>query len=1142
MVFIAILLTIVLAIPVGAQSTSVCLEGTVWDPSNKTIPDANLAAVEQQTGRHYEAVSDENGGYRFPALQPGNYTVTVKAKGFKDVVQRNLTLFSPGTITQDFTFEMSAIDREVAPHELMSLNDSAALRSFSPRELEAVPLINRDPLSLLVYGLGVQINSANEALSTVNGTRQGMNSIGMDGLSITDPVNPKIGSSLLPMNPDSLADVQIITTGAPAEYGRSGGGQFMLVSRSGSQSWHGNAYDYFSSRSLNANEFFNNASNIPKPGLTQNLFGATASGPLGDKTLIFGNFEGNITDQQITRNRLVLTPTAKTGVFQWYTPGTTTLQTYDIVASDPRHLGINSTAAAALAKLPDPNNTDIGDGLNTSGYRFNNPVDLHRERVTARADRTVNSTNHLFFRFNMDRIDGTDLLHNADASFPGQNSGTMSLNNWAVAGGWDRTISPRLVNQLRAGYTRPLTEFNNPDRAAASTAYLWNSFTNPVNPSFPQSFKSPMMEISDILSMSRTNHFFKYGFDFKRIVQNSVDYSGIYPNVTFGSSMGNAPSVGPSGVSVISGTDRQTFENLYNDLLGRMESVGQTYYATSPSSLSAGTPRIRNFTLQEYAAFVQDDWKIRPNLTLNLGLRYELSTAPKEQDGLQAILDKAAQVSTTSQIAGFTIVPGGSWYSKSMKDFAPRAGFAWDIFGSGNTILRGAYGIYYDRLIGGITNFIDQNTYGFSQSAFVYPNSAGGDKRLSDGVPALVQPAPPTLNLPATRSASIAILDPNLRTPRVDQFNLTIEKRLYGAVLEAGYVGTIGRRLFQLVNLNQTKTGGDFMQAFQQLQAYRNSGTPVPDSNTLVRIFGTPLAALNAIGGSVFDSGQAGLAASTVDSSYYGKYAAAGVSDFYLRNFPQFSNLIYGSDTARSWYNSVQFGIRKSANSYHFRAHYTWSKSLDTMSVDGTSFVSPSDSFNPDTNKAPSDFDRTRVLNVAADYRIPFGRSVHADSELPKFIDALLGGWNVGALWIWESGARFSVDSGLQTLYSGVPALADYSGDRNLGFLYRATDGSIWWFNTDQIPLFTYPGAGGTGTSGRNGFSGPSYFNIDCLFYKNFAVREKSSMQFRIEAFNILNHTHFGLPVTSLSDSLFGRIVSTQGNPRAIRLALRFQF
>jgi hypothetical protein len=134
------------------------------------------------------------------------------------------------------------------------------------------------------------------------------------------------------------------------------------------------------------------------------------------------------------------------------------------------------------------------------------------------------------------------------------------------------------------------------------------------------------------------------------------------------------------------------------------------------------------------------------------------------------------------------------------------------------------------------------------------------------------------------------------------------------------------------------------------------------------------------------------------------------------------------------------------------------------------------------------------------------------------------------------------VDSDLQTLYSGVSAMADYTGNRNLGALYRDPNGYIYWFNTDQIPLFTFPVAGDTGTSGRNSFSGPSYFNIDCVLYKNFAIREKSSLQFRVEAFNVLNHTQFGLPNTKLSNPFFGIITSTQGTPRALRLALKLQF
>ena len=315
----------------------------------------------------------------------------------------------------------------------------------------------------------------------------------------------------------------------------------------------------------------------------------------------------------------------------------------------------------------------------------------------------------------------------------------------------------------------------------------------------------------------------------------------------------------------------------------------------------------------------------------------------------------------------------------------------------------------------------------------------------------------------------------------------------------------------------------------------------MPASNTLLRIFGSPIAALDALGGTVLDTGQAGLAADILDRNYFSNYAAAGVSDFYIRNFPQFDNFLYGSSSSKSWYNALQLGIRKSSRSYNFRAYYTWSKSLDTISADGSSFVSPADSLNPEQNKAPSDFDRTHVFNLAFSYALPFGRTRSADSDTPKWIGAAFGGWNVGLLWIRESGQRFSVNSGLQNQYAGVTGLADFSGDRSMGQIYH-NNGIVYWFDTAQARLFTYPGPGEASNSGRNSFTGPGFENLDLLLYKRFFIRESKSLQFRIEAFNVLNSTNFSVPDTNLYSPTFGTVVSTQGNPRRLQVALRFQF
>jgi len=1130
-----------------AQTGSIRLEGTVRDPSGSNLSDALLTAVEESTGFQYETASNQEGYYSFPALMPGIYTVTAKTEDFEDVVHRRIYLFVPGSTIENFIFEISAIDNEIGPDERLRIVESSTATSFSRQHIESLPLWNRDPLELLAYQPGVQIKGGMETESTVNGTRLGMNTIGMDGTAITNPTDPSSRFSLLKINPDSISNMQIITAGANAEYGRSAGLQTVISSRPGSQMWSGSLYDYFSNRSLNANDFFNNKSGIPRPGFNRHMFGATVGGPVSEKFLLFANYEGNRTAERTLRIRQVLTETAKAGVFRWYKPDDTvrdeeTIRSFDIVANDPRGIGIDPTVASVISMLPDPNNDDIGDGLNTAGYSFDSPIRTNRDRIAARVDTSLNPGHDLFFRANWERTDATDQLNRADAAFPGGTSGTHYENNWGFAVGSNYVISPRTMNELRVSYLRPKTELKRPDRSS-DPMFIANSWTNPLDPSFPRSYHHSIFEIADVVSTSRNLHSIRFGGSMRRTVQSSTDFSGAYPNVTFGTEQGNAPpgSIGPSEQSEISSADRLMFENLYNDLLGRMEHVDQTFYSGLTSTMPVGSARDRNFASMDFSGFIQDNWRILPNLTLNLGLRYELSTVPEEKDGFQSVLDQASELCCSANISNFNIVPGSNWYNRDSNNFAPRAGFAWDIFSSGALVLRGAYGMYYDRLIGGVTRFVDQNSYGFSQARSLYPNASGTDIRLSDGIPLPEQPEIPVAQPPASRSSSIAVLDQSLQTPRVDHFNLKLQRRLWGAILEAGYVATRGKDLFQYVNLNQTKTTEDFLEAFKQIQEYRTMGTPVPPSNTLIKIFGSPMAVLDALGGSNFDFGFVGVAADTLDRDYYSNYEAAGISDFYLRNFTQFNQFLYGTNTAESWYDSLQVGVTKSTNNYNLRAYYTWSKSLDTISAEGTGFVTTSDSFQPKADKARSDFSRKHVLNVAFNYAIPFGRDRDSDLDIPKWADLALGGWNLGLLWIRESGAPFSVNSGSQNLYAGVASLTNFEGDRNIGSI-RRIGSTIFWIHPEERALFSFPEAGELANSGRNSFTGPKYVNLDMVLHKNFWLDDMKSIQFRFETYNLFNSTRFALPNPDYFNPRFGVIDSSAGSARRLQMALKFQF
>lgn len=1135
--------------PLRAQTGSVRLEGIVWDPAGNPIPGARMTAVESDSGQAYDTASDSDGYYRFLALRPGIYTVSAKAEGFKDVVHRNLYLHTPGSTQDNFSFEVSAIETDIGPSERMRTLDSDVAVSFSGRQLESLPLVDRNPLALAPLQPGVQTNGGNEAYSAVNGIRPSMHAVQRDGVSVTDPEDPRLGFSLIPVNIDAVSAFQVVTAGATAAYGGSGGAHFLLDSAVGARAWRGSLYDYIQNDNLNANEFFNKARGISRPENTRHLFGGTVSGPLGSRTRIFGNFEGNRTNQQMQRNRLVLSDTARTGVFRWFRPDATSftedeVQSFDIAANDPRGLGIDPAVAALIARTPQPNNFNIGDGLNTAGYQFNSDAYLDGEQINVRVDHDLDPRHRFFIRFAWNRTEATDTGSASEAPFPGEESGIRKTNDFSLVAGSHFALNPTMVNELRVGFQRTATDYERPG-GSLGPMLVSNSWTSPQVTSFPRSYRSPSFEISDHFSQARNIHAFKYGGAVRRTRLGSTEYDGAYPRISFTRDFGNIPSgaIGPSDAMEISLEDRESFENLYNDLLGRVGSIGQTYQSNLRDFLPGGSPRERDFALLELSAFVEDNWKIRRNLTLNLGLRYEFHTVPEELNGIQGVLDRASEVSPSARISDFTIRPGDGWYSAPLGNFAPRAGFAWDIFETGSTVLRGSYGIHYDPLIMGAARFVDRNTPGLSRDVAVYPNESGTDYRLSDDLPMPLRPEAPGLEPAADRGSSVAVLDSDLSAPRIHQFHLTLERRLWGAVWEAGYTRTRGRDLFQYLNLNQPRIGEDFLQAFRELQAYRNSGVPVPESNTLVRIFGTPLGAFDALKGFTFDSGQAGVAADTLDRDYSHLYAAAGVSPFYLRNFPQFDRFLFGTNAAESWHDALRLGIRKSTYNYNLRASYTWSKSLDTTSTDGSDPVSTVDASNPKSEKAYSDFDREHVLNVTVDYAFPFGRNPDSDYDFPGWVNALFSGWNLGAIWTWESGARFDVTSGLQTRFPGVASLAnlDREGTGLLGTLYTE-NGTVYWISPATAEKFSYPVAGAQGDSGRNAFVGPKYFNLDMALHKRFLFRETQAIQFRLEAYNIFNNTRFALPNNNIDSPGFGAITSTVGTPRLLQVALRYQF
>jgi hypothetical protein len=1149
----------------SAQTVTTRLEGTVQDSTGAVVPGAAISARDVKTQVHNELTSDAQGHFTFPSLQPGVYTLTITATGFQKEIVSGLELNAAAIVNQIVRLQVGQASESVsisASEETVQTTDSQVGRSITLRDIDTLPQLGRTPLSLSTFVPGAQINPGDVSFTHINGQRQGSNNLTLDGIDANDSVAPRLGLSLTATNTDSIGEFRMVTDGGKAEYGRNAGGQVQLITRSGTNQVHGGVFEYLRNTDLNANDFFNNAQGTARPKFIQNIYGFSLGGPVvfpkiyngHNKTFIFGNFQGRRTTQEVVRNRTVLTPDAKKGLFDYTLNGAR--QQYNIVANDPRHIGIDPAVAKVLALLPDPNNTDLGDGLETAGYRFNNPVPSIEDQFTIKGDHNINDNQHLFLRWSWQRNSAIDNLNNADAVYPGQAQGSQGGHRWGFSTGYDWNIDAATVNEFRAGHQSANVSFLRPARLQGPTL-ISNDYTDPILANFAQARNSPVNQFSDNITHVFRKHTVKGGMVLDLTDQFGTNDAGIYPNVTFTTGNGNAPpaSVTPAGVT---GTNLTNFQNLYNELLGRVNQVTGTFYSNLNSFQPAGSPRVRNFNIHDVGYYIQDDFRVNRRLTLNYGLRWDILGSPSESQGLQGTLVEASQVANGVPLESTTLTPAKHYYKTDYNNFAPRFGFAYDLMGDGRTAIRGNYGIFFDRTLGASVSSTDGNTPGFAQTVNVFPNANGTDFRVSDGLASILptQPAAPVLTLPDTRSTSVILYNPNLRTGYVQQFGLNVQRQLFrNTVLEAGYVGSRGVKLFLNRDVNQQQVYGDFLNAFKEFQAYVPNGSPtgpVPSANNLlVKIFGTPAAALTAVGASNFTNGALSAAATAVDRNNFTKYAAAGIPDNFLRKYPQYNQVILGTNDGRNYYDSLQVSLRRSTGSLHMSANYTFSKSLDNISAEGNGYTAPIDSYNLGLNKAVSDFNHPHSFNASASYTLPIGRGKRFGGGMNRWADALIGGWDIGTLFIWQSGSPFSVSGQYATgPGTGLNSFALFSGsDRGLGGVSRQGNGVFYFSAADAAQFSVNRIPGYIGNAGRNSFIGPRFLNDDASLVKRFRITEHHAVTFRAEAYNLANNPTFGLPGTNLlTPASFGKISTTQGaqntssSGRVLQAALRYDF
>jgi Carboxypeptidase regulatory-like domain/TonB dependent receptor-like, beta-barrel/TonB-dependent Receptor Plug Domain len=1219
-----------------AQTGTGRISGLVKDASGAVVPGVTILAVHEETGIRTETVTTEAGLFLFASLPVGPYTVRAELQGFRPVSRTTNLLTVGADLNLAIVLEPGTVSEAVVvtgESSTVQTTESSLSTLVSRETIVTLPLNGRNPLHLIGLVPGVVGHSAEATASGgtathyINGDRGRGITTTQDGIDISDPVIPRGELTNAPVNPDALQEFRVITSNAKAEYGRSAGGQVELVTRSGTNTLSGNLYGFLRDTALDSNSYFNKRQGLPKEILERHQFGGGLGGPIQrDRAFFFVNYEGMRRTQETSQLVTVPTEALRAGVFRFVTqtcPGDTVarnrpvcvdasgnplvpVSSYNFTRNDPRQLGLDPVMQQeTLAFLPPPNDFSIGDGLNTAGYRWNSPTESPVDSLTTRIDFTINSKQTLFGRYS--NAFRNDLINDIINTSPRPMSWPARVrlsDQQGLAVGHKWAISSRLVNEVTAGFTRNILDFADPENprtyeiCRGTTCIFQSPFVY-----WPGTGREPTeLQFLDNLTWVRGAHALKGGVNVRQYyikqTRGAGNPSGIYPSLTFNRldatfSGNDALSVQrPDGSmanltgSGINATDRNNLNTMYNVMLGRIGRLDQVFYSNGQEFVAL-QPLKLDQRMGEYNFYFQDDWRVRPNITVNAGLRYELNSVPYDAAGVQVVPDRPLDGSQ----GPVTFLQGGpgtdlQWFSRDNNNFAPSVGVAWDPKGNGRTSVRANYRLAYQRLITWALNVVEQRQPATSLNQFMVAPSdagiAGSDQvlrlnellrqgrlplpqggtgvLLTDGVPLLTTPSSIVRTPPNNRNEQPLFFDPGVTTPYMQQYIVGVQHELWKNIaIEVSYVGSRGSDLFRMANVNQMDlVANGFIRDFQA--AHRNliaNGNPNVGESTgnLGRLYGGTIpTSANAD----IQNNNVGVIADALDRRTQGiGLAAAGLADNFFRPNPQFNIAGVGCTCSSSTYNALQIQLQKRLSAgFAFAANYTYARSNDDVSNDtrgaGTELVVPTDPKRLELDQGRSDFDIRHVVRGHFIWDLPFGQGRRFMSGASGVMNALVGGWQINGVVDASSGFPFSVFSGFHTFTfydsgtrvattsaNGVTNRADYAGSGSVGGV-RRTERGVEFFSAEERAMFETPEVGETGSE-RNLFTGPGFFQVDLGIFKNVSIG-KGQVQFRIEIFNAFDTVNFNDPNFLVTAGSFGTITDTRVPPRIVQLGLKYNF
>lgn len=1102
------LLAVMCSISGFAQNTTGSIVGVVKDASGAVVPNAKVQVKDVNRGQVRVTMTNSTGEYAFSLLQPGTYSISVTSSGFKTVERPNVVLQVQQTVRSDFALAVGNVSQtiQVSGHPVaLNTDDSTVGQVVANRQIEDLPLNGRRWIDLMFISSGAVETggeqstfrfNAGSAIS-IGGARNSSNGYTVDGTSLMDTGynTPAYEISL-----DAIQEFKIMTKTYPAQYGYSLN-QVNLVTKSGTNDFHGSLYEYLRNNALDARDFFNKPPSPVNP-LRQNQFGYSLGGPViipklyngRNRTFFFANYEGLRVREQVTRQGNVPTAAELQGQFPFPITDPLTGQLF------PQQGGVYVIPANRISRLGQIIQSDPKEFFplpNSQGaFNFVGPVagPVNDDQQNYRIDQTFGTKNSFFFRAG---------ISNVHAETVG--GLTASSNEYWVqptrnyTGSYTHVFGPTLVNQFRYGYLSAVAD-QNPlviSPTDLQKLALQNTFQEP-NMGFPGIGFTPyplpnattaytgtgsngltplgsnqsMNDFSDSLSWTKGKHLIEAGFDLRAWVLAVAASNRPLGGLTF---------------------DGQFSGNQISDmLLGNPTNYAANTAGPLGNVKTGINPR---FHFMDWAPYIEDDWKATKRLTLNLGLRYEYTASPYEEHNQFFWFDPTIPGGGLG-VANKTVADtyGGGLYRYNGRRgpgptpknvFAPRFGFAFRPFGGDNTVVRGGFGLYFDTE--------QLNEYFASGSQYPYGAEQRGFASILTHTLISTDNLYPPLGTGPVTAADLSFLEvqpSRIWDPYATEWSFDVQRELFrNTLLDVAYTGNKGTHLQNRGNPNQPT----------QCDAAHNCD---------------PLAQTPAT-------------------------IAARLP------YPNLGILVSSANDGYSNYDALDVKVQHRGTNLMLLADYTWSKAMDIKSSPSgltgslAGWAGVMDYHDTARDYAPSAYDDGQRLALSFVYSLPVGHGKAVLSNASTLVNGVLGGWQVAGIGIFQGGFPFSIGAtDLGFINEAFGQRADLVGNPYpAGFHKTPTE----WFNT---AAFAQPAPGEFGTSGRNIIRMPGVNNWNLSLSKDFHLSEKATLEFRIDSFNLLNHPEFSVPNAGVNSATFGVISLTNSlyPARINQVSLRIEF